>query len=443
MRRSRSADDTLGGSGSPSSSWHKRKEEETKRKRDSAIAKRVSMAAYGQQRRSMDGAYCGSGGTGRQGRHSRGSARDSVNVGGGSGHDAAPRWVKARDRHQQRVSTSPIRGQQRPALGDRRKSKLEVKMDEFRAVRSRASAVLAASNADRAAAGVCGGGGGHRNSSLAQGSLRHSHHSQSHRGSAYTQPVDAREELRKMRERGMNRRMSYADQAASRRAKDNAQKAAAQKEEAAKVAAGLDARLNDLANGTEGASLSGMAWLKILEIAFSDRKTFQKNVEMIFRKFDANGSGDIDIHKLGEAMLALGVRLTPKQLKAFRDDIDVDGDGSVSISEFNLAVQVRLKAAQNANHPDMVDTEEAWKKLVGFASMTGSRGKSWKVAIGTMFSDIDVEGSGEVGKPRHTRHFAKNKTFTCCLAFGFTATYLFCLAIRYGLFRAWLCVYWR
>ena len=53
------------------------------------------------------------------------------------------------------------------------------------------------------------------------------------------------------------------------------------------------------------------------------------------------GDGRLDLGELAVLLAALGADLTPAQVALFRDSIDVNGDGFVSLNEFQVKPAVR------------------------------------------------------------------------------------------------------
>ena len=107
---------------------------------------------------------------------------------------------------------------------------------------------------------------------------------------------------------------SYAQQALERRVADEEKRAAHEREEAKNASDEIDRKLEDLKNGVTAATTSTLAWAKILQLARGNPSGWRKSVEAIFRKFDRNGNGGIDVGELGMALKKLGAMLTPKQL---------------------------------------------------------------------------------------------------------------------------------
>ncbi len=66
--------------------------------------------------------------------------------------------------------------------------------------------------------------------------------------------------------------------------------------------------------------------------------------EEIFKRYDADGSGTIEAHELGEVMKELGQQLSPAELSKMIDEIDTDGSGEIDFEEFMQAVTGKMSA---------------------------------------------------------------------------------------------------
>jgi len=59
-----------------------------------------------------------------------------------------------------------------------------------------------------------------------------------------------------------------------------------------------------------------------------------KGITRIFRLYDQDGTGTIDVHELPQLMMGLGVRLSDDELTQAHADLDSNGDGTVSLQEY-------------------------------------------------------------------------------------------------------------
>ena len=142
---------------------------------------------------------------------------------------------------------------------------------------------------------------------------------------------------------------------------------------------------------------SQLAWSKILKVAQGDPRAWKGKVESLFDKFGTNGDAEIGVLELGRALMTLGIHLTPDQLNAFKADVDMEGDGEISATEFLLSVRVRLLATANAGSklPAVIATESAWSKIL---ELHRTRRHLWKPVIVKMFRDYDDDDDGELGE---------------------------------------------
>ena len=59
-----------------------------------------------------------------------------------------------------------------------------------------------------------------------------------------------------------------------------------------------------------------------------------REIEIIFRTFDKDGSGGIEVGELKDAMKALGLNKSKEEVQKVMDKADKDGSGSIEIDEF-------------------------------------------------------------------------------------------------------------
>jgi Ca2+-binding EF-hand superfamily protein len=124
-------------------------------------------------------------------------------------------------------------------------------------------------------------------------------------------------------------------------------------------------------------------WAVILEVASKDDWT--SSIERLFRTFDMDMSGQLDIDELGRGLEKIGIPMTLGQLNLFKDDLDTDFNGSISLREFVSAVEMR-KPRKGAD-------VEAWRKIL---SKIDENPSGWAESVEKQFKEIDVDGSGEI-----------------------------------------------
>jgi len=162
------------------------------------------------------------------------------------------------------------------------------------------------------------------------------------------------------------------------------------------------------ANAAVNTDAVNAAWEAVLSNASNDPAQWIKDVENMFVAFDADGSGEIDVGELANGLASLGVSLNPRDLEAFKEDIDDDCNGSISLSEFLVAMRQRQRMANPlALGPvaivETFDEEEmaaymkasagAWEKILTVANRDP---KAWKRSVAAMFETFDVDHSAQI-----------------------------------------------
>merc|ERR1712093_627389 len=60
----------------------------------------------------------------------------------------------------------------------------------------------------------------------------------------------------------------------------------------------------------------------------------KENTKKLFRKFDANNSGEIDMRELGILVKTLGLNMGSEEINNAMVDLDKDQNGAISFDEF-------------------------------------------------------------------------------------------------------------
>jgi len=121
-----------------------------------------------------------------------------------------------------------------------------------------------------------------------------------------------------------------------------------------------------------------------------------------FSLFDKDGDGHITSKELGTVMLALGQHPTENDLKNIIDEVDVEGDGTVTFSEFLYLIAPRMNDCIS-----QADIEKSFRVLDDKMEQVVSAQKlrhMWmtmgeklsKEEIDETFSKHDIDPDGQV-----------------------------------------------
>jgi len=81
-----------------------------------------------------------------------------------------------------------------------------------------------------------------------------------------------------------------------------------------------------------GDSLSGSnAWSTILAKIDENPQAWQRSVQVLFRTFDRDGSGQVDVSELAAGLKSMGLDLAPDMVMALRDELDAVRDCATTI----------------------------------------------------------------------------------------------------------------
>jgi Ca2+-binding EF-hand superfamily protein len=111
----------------------------------------------------------------------------------------------------------------------------------------------------------------------------------------------------------------------------------------------------------------------------------------LFKKFDSDGSGEIDLGELRDAMASIRVILTESELEHMLADLDVDGSASIGMVEFEAVMDKMYNSKEK---------HSLWKSA-GFA-LKKKLGAQLDVKIELpnkcrdIFKEFDADGSGRI-----------------------------------------------
>jgi hypothetical protein len=83
-------------------------------------------------------------------------------------------------------------------------------------------------------------------------------------------------------------------------------------------------------------------WSKVLSVVGRQGSAWEENMEALYKHFDQDGNGSIDLDELAKGLSWLGCRLSPSQVKHFQADVDADESGDLTIEEFMVTPRLVL-----------------------------------------------------------------------------------------------------
>jgi len=102
-----------------------------------------------------------------------------------------------------------------------------------------------------------------------------------------------------------------------------------------------------------------------------------EKVANIFKDFDSDGTGELDISELGEGLKSCGIRLNDRQIHVLAKSVDIDGDGKITFEEFAIKVQtMKHIVAENKDINDVVEIEHAIIKTMSKSHSSTDKDKN-------------------------------------------------------------------
>ncbi|TNV75587.1 hypothetical protein FGO68_gene7648 [Halteria grandinella] len=115
----------------------------------------------------------------------------------------------------------------------------------------------------------------------------------------------------------------------------------------------------------------------------------EEEIHTAFNLFDKDGSGNIDMKEMREAMRALGVYLSKDEVRRMMSSVDTDGNGFIEFDEFKTLMKDFIK---NRNKEDELKRafriyDEDDTGLIEFADLRRVANE-----LGEKVSDEDIKG---------------------------------------------------
>nr|XP_041572033.1 centrin-2 isoform X1 [Taeniopygia guttata] len=139
----------------------------------------------------------------------------------------------------------------------------------------------------------------------------------------------------------------------------------------------------------------------------------QREIRNAFELFDADGSGSIDVKELKVAMRALGFEPKKEELKKMISDIDKEGTGKISFSDFLAAMSQRMAEKDSKEEIlkafKLFDDDETGKisfqNLKRVAKALGENVTDEELQ--EMIDEADRDGDGQVSETEFLRIMKK------------------------------------
>ncbi|NXU66839.1 CETN2 protein, partial [Horornis vulcanius] len=171
------------------------------------------------------------------------------------------------------------------------------------------------------------------------------------------------------------------------------------------------------ASGFKKASLGAAAPRKRSSPKLELPEEQQREIREAFELFDTDGSGSIDVKELKVAMRALGFEPKKEEIKKMISDIDKEGTGKISFSDF-LTVMSQKMAEKDSKEEilkafKLFDDDEtgkiSFKNLKRVAKELGENLTDEELQ--EMIDEADRDGDGEVNEQEFLRIMKKTSLY--------------------------------
>lgn len=114
-------------------------------------------------------------------------------------------------------------------------------------------------------------------------------------------------------------------------------------------------KLGDLFKGkNKHGGKQSSATVEDIPLPYDPNSILSQKIAILFNKVDSDGSGGMDIHELGKGLEACDIFLNEKQINALANAMDVDGDGMVTLPEFQTQIHnMKLHRENEIEKEDM------------------------------------------------------------------------------------------
>jgi Ca2+-binding EF-hand superfamily protein len=166
-------------------------------------------------------------------------------------------------------------------------------------------------------------------------------------------------------------------------------------------------------SSSSNGSVVDAAWEVLLGEVEKAGSSWARSVGLMFSVLDRDKSGSIDVGELSSGLRKFGVDLSTEEVGTLRAELDLNGDGKITMEEFNACVESRRKNKRGGSKQSSlsrgrpsesarndakrvaedVSSSLMWEALMGELDRDES---GFMASVGRLFEDLDRDGSGSV-----------------------------------------------